>query len=81
MANIHNNEIMQRGAFNRGMKPAGAENESNGMGSPGYSRLENEEDELDDLFVDKSSSLMDALACMAFLNSSKLYVKNKYKFN
>lgn len=76
MTNIHNNEVAQRGKVNRSMKPANAENESNGMGSPGYFAVEDEEKEQEtEYFVDKSDSLMSALSKLAVINASKVFVK------
>ncbi|MEW5822240.1 MAG: hypothetical protein AB1782_18745 [Cyanobacteriota bacterium] len=82
MPNIHNNEIAQRGAVSRGRKPAGTDNESNGMGSPGYLGLEEEKkNETEDVYIDRSESLMNALSGLATINYSKIVIKNKKPVN
>lgn len=74
MSNIHNNSVLQRGTTSRAQKPVGAENESNGLGSAGYFAVEKEEERQNDQYLDRSDSLMSALAGLAAINSSRLFV-------
>lgn len=76
MSNIHNNSVLQGASQKRGMKPGEAQNDSNGLGSAGYFCVMGEEkEENEELYIDRSAYLMNALSGLATLNSSRLYVK------
>lgn len=76
MSNIHNNSMLQSASQKRGMKPGEAQNDSNGLGSAGYFCVMGEEnEEQEELYVDRSAYLMGALSGLATINSSNLFVR------